>query len=90
MWFKILPTTKLTPIAKNNGPEVRAKIVVAPEIPFTAIAAIADEIPSFMMSLVIVPNRLNSVVLLFSEKKCSSALKELTNTTVIIVPLFID
>lgn len=42
MWFKIFPTTKLTPIAKNNGPEVRAKIVVAPEIPFTAIAAIAD------------------------------------------------
>lgn len=86
----MFPTTKLTSIAKNNGPEVRAKIVVAPEIPFTAIAAIADEIPSFMMSLVIAPNRLNSVVLLFSEKKCSSALKELTNTTVIIVPLFID
>ncbi|MBE4041486.1 hypothetical protein HJ125_09100 [Vibrio parahaemolyticus] len=72
------------------GQKLEKKKVVAPEIPFTAIAAIADEITSFMMSLVIVPNRLNSVVLLFSEKKCSSTLKELTNTTVIIVPLFID
>ncbi|HHX8440869.1 TPA: hypothetical protein ACVO0G_002239 [Vibrio diabolicus] len=74
-------------MAKNNGPEVRAKIVVAPEIPFTAIA---DEIPNFRMSLVIVPNKLSNVDLFFSEKKCSIALKELTSTIVIIVPLLID
>ncbi|MFH4482257.1 hypothetical protein [Vibrio diabolicus] len=86
----MLPITKLIPIAKNNGPEVRAKIVVAPEIPFTAIAAIADEIPNFRMSLVIVPNKLSNVDLFFSEKKCSIALKELTSTIVIIVPLLID
>ncbi|MDF4258683.1 hypothetical protein P7M41_20140 [Vibrio parahaemolyticus] len=51
------------------GQKLEKKIVVAPEIPFTAIAAIADEIPSFMMSLVIAPNRLNSVVFIVFRKE---------------------